>query len=117
MIGDLLKSLFVPKEENIQNLINTVKSPFGFVDTIKAEINSLLDIVNGISSAPSINVNIPKTKYTEESSFKIDFGWYSAYKEYVDIIITVFIYISFFWRLFVHLPHTISGNNISSSED
>lgn len=66
---------------------------------------------------PSININISETKYTEKTSFKIDFSWYSHFKEYTDIIITVFIYVSFFWRLFTHLPHTISGNNVSSSDE
>lgn len=117
LLGDLLKSLFVPSEEKIQALIDTATTPFEFVETIKKGANSLVDIVNGVTPAPSINISIPQTKYTSESFVKIDFSWYAPYKSYIDGLITVFVYISFIWRLFSHLPHTISGNNISSSEE
>lgn len=98
-------------------MIDTAKTPFQFVETIKDGVHSLVDIVNGVSPAPSINIDIPETKYTSETSFDIDFSWYSPYKGYIDIVITVFVYISFIWRVFSHLPHTISGNSISSSEE
>lgn len=107
----------MPSEETIQSLIDTITSPFGFVDVIKDSVKGLIDIVNEVVPAPSFSIDIPETKYTSKSSFDIDFSWYSPYKKYVDIIITVFVYISFIWRVFVNLPNIISGiSNISTGE-
>lgn len=105
-----MKSLFVPSEEKIQALIDTVKSKFDFVETIKISASSLIDIIKGIGQVPKITINIPSTKYTPKFSTDIDFSWFESYKNYTDIIITGFVYIAFLWRLFITLPSTINGS-------
>lgn len=109
MLGDLLKALFVPSEERITALSNTVTSKFSFIDSIKYAINSLKDIINNLGNTPKISINLGSTQYTSATTVYIDFSWYAPFKTYGDLIITGFAYIFFIWRLFVKLPGFISG--------
>ena len=111
---DLLKSalefLFVPSEERITAITNTVSSKFDFVDTIKYSIESLQNIINNVGNAPKLEISIGSTKYTNEQTVKvIDFSWYAPFKTYGDLIITGFVYIFFLWRIFINLPNIIHG--------
>lgn len=105
----MFEFLFVPSEERITALTNTVTAKFDFVDSIKYAINSLEDIINNTGNAPHITISLGATKYTEETDVKIDFSWYEPFKNYGDLVITGFAYAFFLWRLFITLPNTISG--------
>lgn len=111
LLGNLLKNLFVPSEERITALTNTVSSKFGFVDSIKNAITSLQNVINNLSNAPKLNIDIGATKYNNATTVVIDFGWYSQFKSYGDLIITGFVYVAFLWRLFIKLPGIISGTS------
>lgn len=111
MLGDLLKALFVPSEEKITALIDTVKSKFDFIETIKIAINSLYNVMEGIGTAPKLKLDIPSTKYTPAFTSYIDFAWFEPYKNYSDLIITGFVYALYLWRLFVKLPATVNGSS------
>lgn len=101
--------MFVPSEERITALTNTVSSKFDFVDSIKIAVESLVDMVNNVGNAPKLNIKLGATKYTEETTVSIDFSWYSPFKAYGDLILTGFIYAFFIWRIFIHLPNIIHG--------
>ena len=106
---DLFEFIFVPSEERITALTNTVTYKFDFVESIKIAINSLVDIINNTGNAPHITIPLGATKYTEATNVKIDFSWYEPFKNYGDLVITGFAYAFFLWRLFISLPSTISG--------
>ena len=101
--------MFVPSEERITALTDTVSSKFDFVDSIKIAVDSLVDIVNNVGNAPKLNIQVGATKYTDETSVVIDFSWYKPFKSYGDLVITGFCYAMFLWRLFIKLPAIISG--------
>ena len=105
-----MKSLFVPSEERITALTNTVSSKFDFVDSIKLAIDSLVDIVNNVGNVPKLNIKLGATKYTNETAIVIDFSWYKPFKAYGDLVITGFVYAMYLWRLFIKLPGIISGS-------
>lgn len=110
LIGELLKSLFVPSEERITGLQNTVMSKFDFVESIKVAINSFKDIINNLGNAPVLTLNLSATKYTNAMTINvIDLNWYKPYKQYGDIVITAIIYAFYLIRLFMSLPSIISG--------
>lgn len=115
MLGDLLKSLFVPSEERITALTDSVSSKFSFIDTVKGSIDSMVGVVNGVSGSPKLSINLGATKYTEATTAVIDFSWYAPFKPYGDLIITGFTYAIFIWRLFIKLPGVISGSSGSIS--
>lgn len=110
LLIDALEFLFVPSEERITAITNTVSSKFDFVDTIKYSIESLQNIINNVGNAPKLELTIGATKYTSEQTvIVIDFSWYAPFKTYGDLIITGFVYIFFLWRLFINLPNIIHG--------
>ena len=110
MLGELLKTLFIPSEERITAIQNVVSSKFNFIETIKVSINSLNDIINNVGNAPKLTLNIGDTKYTDEQNVVVlDLSWYQPFKPYGDLILTGFIYAFFIWRLFIHLPNIIHG--------
>lgn len=110
MLKDALNFLFVPSQERITALMDSVSSKFGFIDTIKSSINSIKDIIEGTTAAPTITVKVNSTKYTNAGNVAIiDLSWYAPYKSYGDSIITGFVYIFFVWRTYIHLSGIISG--------
>ena len=108
LLGNLLKLLFIPSEDSINNLTNSVSSKFGFIDSIKLGIESVKNIINNVGSSPKLVINIDSSYYKGELTV-VDLNWYKPYKAYGDLILTGFIYVIYLWRLFVTLPSVISG--------
>lgn len=110
LLGDLLKALFVPSEERISAIQDTVMAKFDFVESIKIAINSFKDIVNNLGNAPVLNLNLGATKYTGEMRVAIiDLNWYKPYKQYGDVVLTAIVYAFYLFRIFTNLPNIISG--------
>lgn len=110
LLKEALKFLFVPSEERINAIIDTVKAKFSFVDSIVSAIDTIKDTVKNIENSPKITIRLKSTKYTEEQDITLlDFSWYAPYKSYGDLVMTGFIYLMFIWRLFVNLPNIIHG--------
>lgn len=119
MQKELETFLFIPDEEHLNLIPNTVNEKFAVVDTIKGVINELKIILSNANPNTSLNVDV-ESKYFSGSVKVIDLSWYQPFKEYGDLVLTGFIYIMFVWRVFVHLPNIISGtggdiHNISSN--
>lgn len=110
LFSDLLKLLFIPSEENVNNLVNSVKDKFSFVDYIKNSVGDVNSILSGSTPAPSLTIHINETAYTKAQDIKIiDLSWYTQFKELGDKIFTGFIYAFFIWRTYTNLPNIISG--------
>ena len=110
LIKEVLIFIFVPGEDEINNLIGTVTDRFSFIDTIKNNINDLKASLNDSSynTVLSFNVSIP---YFHGSVNVIDLRWLSNYKSYTDPIFTGFFYLMFLWRLFIKVPNIIKGSS------
>lgn len=122
-LKDFFKSLFVPGEDVINGFVNSVKSHFGFVDTIKDTAKTIEDMFSDSENLPKITLTLPENKWYNGQIVVMDLSWYSQYKQYGDLIISAFIYVFFLWRIFVNLPNIISGDagaindvSISSSD-
>lgn len=110
LLSDSLKSLFIPSEERITALQETVTSKFDFIETVKIAINSYKDTIINLGRAPVLTLNLGATKYTDEMTINvIDLNWYKPYKQYGDLVITAIIYAFYLFRLFYNLPGIISG--------
>lgn len=117
LLGDLLNTLFIPSEDRITALQNTVMSKFDFVESIKIAINSFMDIINNLGNAPVLHLNLGATKYTDEMNVAvIDLNWYKPYKQYGDVVLTGIIYAFYLFRLFYNAPNIISGANSGFKE-
>lgn len=109
LLGDLLKALFVPSEDVINDLVNSVKSHFGFVDTIKDTAKTIQNMFDNTDNLPKITLTLPENKWYNGQIVVMDLSWYAPYKQYGDLIISAFIYVFFLWRIFINLPSIISG--------
>lgn len=110
LFKELFQILFVPSEERLNNLVDSVKCKFSFIDAVKSSITDVKSIIEGAEEAPSLVIHINGTKYTDEQYVKIlDLSWYVQFKTYGDLILTGFIYALFFWRIYINLPNIISG--------
>lgn len=110
LFSDLLQSLFIPSQERLTAIQNTVTSKFDFIESIKIAINSIKDLLNGAGNAPSITLTLKSTKYTNEMNVKvIDMSWYEPYKAYGDLIITGFVYAFFAWRTYIKINSILNG--------
>lgn len=123
LLSDALHYLFVPSEERISAIQNTVSSKFDFIDSIKIGINSFKNIINNIGNAPKLTLDLGATKYTQAGNFTVlDFSFYAPYKPYGDLVLTGFIYIIYLWRLFISAPSIINGvggsvNTVNTLQD
>ena len=117
LFSNLLQTLFVPAEENVNGLVDSVKNKFSFIDAIKNTVTDVEDILTGAEEAPGFTIHVKGTQFTEEQDMKIlDLSWYVPYKQYGDTILTGFIYAMFFWRIYIKLPSIISGSSGSVIE-
>lgn len=108
LLGDLLQSLFVPKQESFLKFQNVFKEKLGFIDSIKYSIESIKNMLNNIESVPKMTLNIDSKYYKGELTV-VDLAWYSQYKTYGDLVITGFVYVFFFLRLWNHISNIING--------
>lgn len=109
LLKEALSFLFVPSEDSINSLVDSVKSHFAFIDTISNTANSIKDMFSGTDTLPVIKVSLPQNSWYNGEVTVLDLNWYSTYKSYGDLIISAFIYAFFLWRMFIKLPSIISG--------
>ena len=110
LLGDLLKSLFIPSQERLTAISYTVTSKFSFITSIKEAINSMQNMFNNIGTAPKLEIEVGATKWTEKQKLTIlDLSFYKPFKPLGDLMITGFCYLAFIWKLLVSLPSIISG--------
>lgn len=109
-LKDFFKSLFVPSEERITGLQNTVMSKFDFINSIKTAISSFNDIINNLGNAPVLHLELGPTKYTDKMTVNvIDLNWYKPYKKYGDVVLTGVFYAFYLWRLYNRISDIIRG--------
>lgn len=117
LLEDLLKFLFLPSNERLSAIQNTVMSKFNFVESIKTAINSFKDIINNLGNAPVIHLDLASTKYTNAMKINvIDLNWYKPYKQYGDVVITGLFYGFYLFRLFSRLPSIVNGVGSGASD-
>ena len=111
LFSDLFNFLFVPSEERLTAIQNTVTDKFAFINSVNNGIGNVQDMMNNLGNAPKINISIPQSSYTNEMHLDVvDMTWYAPYKHYGDVIITGFVYIAFIWRIYINLSNIINGN-------
>ena len=85
LLGDLLKSLFIPSQERLESINTTVSSKFSFVTTIKQAINSTQEMLNSMESVPRLQLEVGSTKWTEKQTLTIlDLSFYKPFKPFGD---------------------------------
>lgn len=110
LLADLLKSLFIPSQERLESINTTVSCKFSFVTTINQAINLTQEMLNGLESAPKLQLEVGSTKWTEKQTLTIlDLSFYKPFKPFGDLVITGFCYLAFIWKMLLSLPSFING--------
>ncbi len=109
LLENSLKFLFVPSEDAINGLVNSVKGHFEFVDTINSTIDMVKGMFDNTDVLPRFSITLPENNWYNGEIVVMDLSWYAPYKQYGDTIIAGFVYVFFIWRIFINLPNIISG--------
>lgn len=117
LLGELLKTLFIPSEERLTAISNTITSKFAFIDSIKEGINAIENMINNLGNSPKLESSKIESKYYTGKLTVIDMSWYAPFKPYGDVVITGFAYILFIWRLFVSAPNIINGSGAQAIDN
>lgn len=110
---DGIKSIFVPSEDFLSAKVEALRTEFSFadsiIDTFEMFSGSFLDFD---SSPPVIYIDLSAAEtlydWGPEVVF-VDFSWYARYKPTVDVLLSAFLWLVFFWRVGIHLPNIIRG--------
>lgn len=109
LLGDLLEFLFVPSDDILGGLQESVNSKFGFIDSIKIAVDQIQNMMSNMATgSTSFTVDIESEYYTGEVEL-FNLRWYTQFKPYGDLVFTAFAYVLFIWRLFKAIPNIING--------
>lgn len=112
-IGNVLQSvlqfLFIPQQSSVDNLVNSVTSKFGFVDSLNTGISQIQSMLQNNTNLPVFTLNLPQNDWYNGEVTILDLNWYAPYKQYGDIVIAAFIYVFFAWRMYIKLSDIING--------
>lgn len=111
LLGDLLKTLFVPKNDFFKDKINDFKSRFAFVNSISEIMEMLKDSFTSTDFG-TLEVDLGAAEGNVDYGGKVnvlDVSWYARYKPYGDSIISAFLWIVFVFNVYKQLPSIING--------
>lgn len=118
LIGELLKSLFIPREAVVTEYVDALRARFAFADGI---ITAFTDVKNSLANPDDslklyIDFNAFQSKKYNFGGLVccLDFAFYKPYKPYGDAIVGAFLWLFCLWRIFKRLPEIISGSGIST---
>lgn len=111
LLSDLFNYLFIPTEDNVTELQETVNNKFKFIDSIELAINDIKDMLENVKNGSSeFKIDIDSEYYKGEVVL-FDLSWYSPFKRYGDLLITGFAYFFFVLRVFRAIPGIINGTS------
>ena len=112
LLGNLFNDLFIPSQERLTAISDTVNSKFSFITSIKEAINEMQNIFNNLGTSPKLEIEVGSTKWTEKQKLTIiDLSFYKPFKPIGDLMITGFCYLAFVWRILLKLPSIINGTS------
>lgn len=112
-IIDALSAVFVPSEGYLDTKVMELRASFPLFDSVLTSAKTLRSLFNFGSTPPIIYIDLgASTSWNIGSKVVfIDMTWYAKYKPTVDIILSVFLWLFFLWRVFLSLPGIISGTS------
>ena len=114
LLGDLLKSLFVPSDGYFTAKVDTIKAKFAFMDSLIDTVQVFTNFFenNTFGEPPTITVNLSSSSTSIDygmSAKMVDFSWYAPYKDSIDFLISSILWVVFAWNTFKDLPCIIGG--------
>lgn len=114
LLGDLLKSLFVPSDGYFATKVDTIKAKFAFMDSLIDTVHVFTNFFehNSFGEPPTVTVNLSSSTTAVDygmSAKMVDFSWYAPYKDTIDFLISSILWVVFAWNTFKDLPSIIGG--------
>lgn len=108
-----IQALFVPSEDFLTEKVDALRSEFGFADSIIGTFEMFGDSLFSVdTSPPIIYIDLSQSEgsyYLGAEVVFVDLTWYEKYKPTVDILLSAFMWLCFFWRVGKGLPNIIRG--------
>lgn len=108
-----IQALFVPSEDFLSEKVDALRSEFGFADSIIGTFEMFGGSFFSVdTSPPIIYIDLSQSEgsyYLGEEVVFLDLTWYEKYKPTVDILLSAFMWLCFFWRVGRKLPDIIRG--------
>ena len=101
--------MFVPSEDSINSLVDSVKSKFAFIEVITSSVDEIKTMLSTNENLPVLKITLPHNKWYNGELTVIDLNWYAQYKQYGDTVISGFMYLFFIWRIYINLASIING--------
>lgn len=113
---DGIKAIFVPSEDFLSEKVDSIAEKFSFVSDIVEGSKNIAAIFETDSDEPpyiEMDFSLAKSEKYDYGgkAVALDMSWYAPYKESVDAILSVIIYVCFLWRIFVASPGIINGQS------
>lgn len=110
---DAIEYVFVPSEGYLDTKVMELRASFPLFDSVLTSAKTLRSLFNFGSTPPIIYIDLgASTSWNIGSKVVfIDMTWYAKYKPTVDVILSVFLWLFFLWRVFLSLPGIISGTS------
>ena len=122
-IRNMLVALLIPEEGFFDDKIASIRSEFGFVDSVIDTVGVFFDFFTSqkFETPPLVNINLGSSEGKYDygtSALALDMSWYKRYKPSVDVILSAFLWLVFVWNTFMDLPGIVSGvGNTAVSTD
>lgn len=112
-IIEALTAVFVPTEGYMDVKVEELRASFPLFDSIIGSAKQLRNFFNFGTTPPIIYIDLgASTSWAMGGRVVfIDMSWYAQYKPTMDLIISVFLWLFFLWRVFLALPGIISGTS------
>lgn len=112
-VVDALEYLFVPTDGYLDWRVDLLRASFPLFDSIIDSAIQLRSLFNFATSPPIIYIDLgASTSWAMGGrTVFIDMSWYAQYKPTMDLVISVFLWLFFLWRVFLALPGIISGTS------
>lgn len=108
-----IKAIFVPSEDFLTTKVESLRSRFGFVDSVINTGDAIRAALTDFETSPPIiymELSNAESKYDwGDRAIALDLRWYERYKPMVDQLLSAMLWLWFAWRVFRKLPDIISG--------
>lgn len=108
-----IKAVFVPSEDFLTTKVESLRSRFGFVDSVINTGDAIGAALTDFETSPPIiymELSNAESKYDwGDRAIALDLRWYERYKPTVDQLLSAMLWLWFAWRVFRKLPDIISG--------
>lgn len=111
-----ISSIFVPEEGFLDEKLEDLQDHFAWYDDLKeaGDIFYTAFSANNFSDNPVVVIGSARSAttggtYFSDGSFVLDMNDFAPYRSSVQTIISIFLWIMFFWRLYCRLPDIING--------